>query len=137
MTTRYDQVKEHLLEIFNTCDTDHNGKIDKKEAKAVMDKMEQAADDNNVLPPRGFMEKIFDELDIDGNGGVDFEECLLGLRSAMPEDLEAFLEEMPTSAFVELLTNMEKTVVAIRTGDFGPLGSDPALWAPDDSYKDY
>ena len=77
MTTRLDQVTAMLKKIFDIADADHNGQIDKAEAKALIEKV-----DNHVLErfgeeidtPQNLVNKLFRKLDIDKNGGVDFEE---------------------------------------------------------------
>jgi len=135
MGTRLEQIKEHLLAIFNTVDTDHNGKIDKKEAKALMDKMQASAGDFDVEAPAGMLDEIFKGLDIDNSGGVDFDECFLAFRQAFPEDLEGFFDDMHIAEFVETLNRMEKCIVCIETGDFGALGADPSIASPGPDYK--
>lgn len=126
MGSRIEQVKDELRKIFDLVDADHNGKIDKKEAKVLIDNL-----DAHVLErfgeeldtPQHLVDKLFRKLDIDGDGGVDFDECFIAFRQVYPEDLEAYFDGMKTSEFVAFMSQMEVVVACLQEGDFGPLGS--------------
>ena len=117
---RIDQVKDALRAIFDTVDADHNGKIDKAEAKDLMDKFRGHADarfEESMVNNR-VVNVIFRNLDIDGSGGVDFDECWLAFRQAMPEDLEAQIDSMSARSFVDALDHLEALNLAIQGNDF-------------------
>jgi hypothetical protein len=171
--SRVGQVKDALKKIFDLVDADHNGKIDKAEAKALMDKFRDAADSRfeeavvpgrtlNVIfrsplpaprpPPIGQQSLQQHQptpasisslpprnLDIDGNGGLDFEECFLAFRQAQSENFEGQLEDMRAMEFVEGLDHIEGVRLAIETNDFTNLPQgmvDSALHTADEYAAD-
>ena len=93
---------------------------DKAEAKDLMDKFRGHADarfEESMVNNR-VVNVIFRNLDIDGSGGVDFDECWLAFRQAMPEDLEAQIDSMSARSFVDALDHLEALNLAIQGNDF-------------------
>jgi len=77
MGSRIEQVKDELKKIFDMVDADHNGQIDKQEAKALIDKVDAHVLERfgeEIDTPQNLVNKLFRKLDIDGDGGVDFDE---------------------------------------------------------------
>lgn len=65
-----------LIDLFNSIDQDHSGSIEKGEFVEALIRLDVP------IPPQG-MDALMDELDVDGDGEIDFLELKLGKREQM------------------------------------------------------
>jgi len=73
-----DLTDDELLELFRVVDADHGGTISREELKAIMMRMQVAS---KVAGSEEEIEKIIDEIDIEGRGEIDPEHFIAGFRS--------------------------------------------------------
>eukprot|EP01136_Pigoraptor_vietnamica_P011502 Opistho-1_new@50426 len=80
IAARWPQFKEGEIAVFHlqfkTCDLNNDGRIDLYELNYMLDEMEDPT-------TREERKRLFDEIDRDGSGGVDFDE-FLGVRRMCP-----------------------------------------------------
>lgn len=70
--------EEHLRNAFSMFDTDNSGKIDAREIIALISGDDAAIDE---ILDREEVEAVIKEVDVDGDGEVDFEEFILMMRN--------------------------------------------------------
>jgi calcium-dependent protein kinase len=67
--------EENLRAAFQMFDTDGSGKIDAKEVKTLLE-----GDEFKDQISKDLMDKVISEVDVNGDGEIDFEEFLAMMR---------------------------------------------------------
>lgn len=67
----------YLRQAFNMFDKDNSGKIDQEEVVALL----SGDQISNIIAPDA-VEKAIAEIDVDGDGEIDFEEFILMMKKA-------------------------------------------------------
>merc|ERR1712070_619154 len=124
--SRFDQVKEQFKKIFDAVDKDASGAIDKAEIKGAITKIAAAvgAGEGGPSPEEvdAMIAEMFSQIDIDGDGTIDFDELLLAFRNApgMPENLEGELDGKPEEEFNQGFSMITALADCFVSGDFAP-----------------
>lgn len=67
-----DEQVEHMRQLFGYCDKDGSGSIDKEELGSVMHELGKDLSEEELSA-------LMEQLDVDGNGDIDFDEFLEGM----------------------------------------------------------
>jgi Ca2+-binding EF-hand superfamily protein len=78
--------EENCKQVFNEIDKNKNGKIEKNEIHKHLNELHQYLMGDNV--EEGSFEKLFESLDTDKNGVIDFEEFKPYFKSMLEKMIE-------------------------------------------------